>query len=248
MRPWMHGCLVVLLVLAACTSSDKPPDRGPVTPLDLSTAGTIRGKVRFEGTPPASSMLRISGDTNCGEQGTVSADDVLVRDGRVENAFVYVRDGLGNRVFELPKDAVTIDQNGCRYLPRVLGTETGQEIVFLNSDPTLHNVHTSPQSSRGINFGMAKKGTRRSIRINTAEVMVKVQCDVHPWMRAWIGVLDHPYFTLTGKDGSFELRNVPPGSYVLEAWHERLGRQEAKVTLGDEGSAEVELVFKGDQA
>ena len=127
------------------------------------------------------------------------AGDVLVKDGRVENAFVYVKDGLGDRVFAAPAEPVTIDQRGCLYHPRVTGAVTCQEIVFLNSDPLLHNVHGTPHDSRAWNFSMGVQGSRRSIRVDKPEVAVEVRCDVHPWMRAYIGVVDHPYFAVTGR-------------------------------------------------
>jgi plastocyanin len=166
-----------------------------------------------------------------------------VQDGKVENAFVYVKSGLGDRVFERPKEIVEIDQQGCMYRPRILGVQTGQEIRFRNSDATLHNVHTLPKSSSPVNFGMSRKGSERSIRIGKAEVMVTIKCDVHPWMRAYVGVLDHPYFALTGADGSFTLRNVPAGAYTLGVWHERFGEREAKVAVEPGKASEATFAY-----
>jgi hypothetical protein len=228
-------------LLVACSREEEVPPRGPATPLDPATVGTIAGKVLFRGTPPPPTELRMSADAACG--GRTISFDVKVNDGRVENAFVYLREGLGERVFELPKEAVTIDQTGCMYEPHVLGLQTGQELVFVNSDPTLHNVHTTPEKSRAVNFGMGVKGARRSIRIARPEVMVTVKCDVHPWMRAYVGVLDHPYFAVTGADGTFRLADVPPGEYVVEAWHERFGRRTAKVSLPAKGTVEIDLEY-----
>lgn len=234
---------VALAVAVGCSSGDsEPPKRGPVTPLDPATTGTIVGKVLFQGTPPAPSRLQIKGDPACAAE-PATAEDLLVHEGLVENAFVYLKDGLGDRVFELPKESVTIDQKACRYIPHVVGAQTGQEILFLNSDPTLHNVHTQPKLSSAVNFGMGVKGSKRPIRINKSEVMVTVKCDVHPWMRAFIGVLDHPYFAVTGADGLFRLEKVPAGTYTIEAWHERFGQREIKVTLAPQGTAEIELRF-----
>lgn len=230
------------LSLVACQSGgDAPPERGPATKIDPASTGAVRGVVGFAGTPPEPSTLRIAGDATCtaAHSGTVSARDVLVRDGKVEGAFVWVKSGLESYVFELPKEPVVIDQRGCLYEPHVLGAQTGQEIRFLNSDATLHNVHTTPENSRGTNFGMSRKGSERSIRIAKAEVMVPVKCDVHPWMRAYVGVLDHPFFATTAADGSFSLEGLPSGEYVVAVWHERFGTKETKVTIGAGETAEV---------
>ena len=239
--------LVALLALAVvgCTSGgDEAPERGPATPIDPATTGAVRGVVTFAGTPPEQTKLRIAGDATCAaaHDGPVPAGDVLVADGKVENAFVYVKSGLESFVFELPKEPVTIDQRGCLYDPHVLGAQTGQEIRFLNSDATLHNVHTSPKNSRGSNFGMSRAGTERSIRIAKPEVMVLVKCDVHPWMKAFIGVLDHPFFAKSAADGSFSLEGIPAGEYVVGVWHERLGTKEAKITIA--AGETVEAVFE----
>jgi plastocyanin len=242
--------LVVLLALAVvgCTSGgDEAPERGPATPIDPAATGAVRGVVTFSGTPPEQTTLRIAGDATCAaaHDGPVLAGDVLVEDGKVENAFVYVKSGLESFVFELPKDAVVIDQRGCLYRPHVLGAQTGQEIRFLNSDATLHNVHTTPKNSRGSNFGMSRAGTERSIRIAEPEIMVSVKCDVHPWMKAFIGVLDHPFFVLSAADGSYSLEGIPAGEYVLAVWHERLGTKETKITIAAGETAEAAFDLGG---
>ena len=239
--------LIALVALAACTGGESEiPARGPATPIDPATTGTIAGHVTFAGEPPPESELRLAGDAACAtaHEGPVRAGDVRVKDGKVENAFVWLKDGLGNLVFELPKEAVVIDQRGCIYQPRFAGAQTGQEIKFLNSDSTLHNVHTLPKNSSPVNFGMSRKGTDRSIRIAKPEVMVGIKCDVHPWMRAYIGVLDHPYFMLTGADGAFRIEKVPAGDYTLGAWHERFGTREAKLKVEAGKTSETTFEYR----
>lgn len=190
----------------------------------------------------------MGGDATCTQahEGPVSARDVLVRDGRVQNAFVYVAEGLGDRVFERPSEPVVIDQKGCLYVPKVLGVQTGQPIRFVNSDATLHNVHTAPENSPGTNFGMAVEGGQRDVRIPKPEVMVRVKCDVHPWMQAWIGVLDHPYFSVTAEDGRFRFEKVPEGAFTVAVWHERFGPLErpARVNAGE--TTTMEFVYDAD--
>jgi len=236
--------LAALFALACSHADTGPPPRGPVTPLDPATTGVIEGAVLIDGTPPASARIEMTGDPACATRGqTVDLGDVVVRDGGVANAFVYLAEGLEGRVFERPTGAVTIDQHGCLYMPRVAGAQTGQTIEFVNSDPTLHNVHLQAVRSSGMNFGMATRGARRAIHIDAPEVMIVVRCEVHPWMRAYLGVLDHPYFAVTPPDGRFRFANVPEGDYTLATWHERLGvaRQSVHVARGEVARADVRV-------
>jgi hypothetical protein len=239
---------LALCLLAACGRDESAcsTPRTP-TPLDPAATGTIAGTVTFAGPPPAMKPVALGGDPQCARQhqGQVLAGDALVHDGRVENAFVYVKDGLGARVFAVPETPVVVDQVGCLYQPHVAGAQTCQPIEFVNGDPTLHNVHGTPGRSAPWNFGMALQGSKRRIRVDSPEVMIPVTCDVHPWMRAWLGVLPHPFFAVTGADGRFALRGVPAGEYVLAAWHERFGTREARVTVGAGETKEVAFAFPG---
>ena len=158
--------------------------------------------------------------------------------------FVYVKDGLGNYYFETPATAVTLDQKGCRYTPHVLGAQTGQPIEIVNSDATLHNVNAVATVNRGFNFGQPMKGLKNTTSFTAPEVMVRLKCDVHGWMSAYVGVLPHPYFAVTTGGGTFNIPNVPAGTYVVEAWHEKLGTQTQNVTLGENDSKELSFTFK----
>ena len=237
----------LLLVIVACGGNDAPPP-APVrqpTPLDLATTGTITGQVRFEGTPPPMKEIRFGSFAECSTQhpGPVYSDDALVHDGRVQNAFVYVSAGLGDRVFAIPEAAVEIDQRGCLYVPNVAGAQVGQLITFVNGDPAIHNVHGTPAGAPGWNFVLSRRGAERQLRILQPDVAVSLRCDLHPWMQAWIGVVDHPYFAVTGTDGAFRLANVPPGTYTITAWHERFGTQSQQVTIAERGTSTVDLAF-----
>lgn len=235
------------LLLVACGGGSAPPPARTPTPLDPATTGTITGEVRFEGAVPAMTEIRFGGFAECAaaHQGPVDTGDVLVRDGKVENAFVWVKSGLGDRVFVVPDEPVVIDQVGCLYRPRVAGAQVGQLVRFLNDDPLLHNVHGTPKRSSPWNVSLARRGAEREIRVNAPEIMVSVRCDLHPWMQGWLGVVDHPYFAVTGANGSFTLKNVPPGDYTVGAWHERFGTREANVTLAPTGTAEATFTFGG---
>jgi plastocyanin len=161
----------------------------------------------------------------------------------VENAFVYIKSGLGGRVFAVPSNPVTIDQKGCVYHPHVAAAQVDQPIEFVNSDPILHNVHGTPGDSSPWNFGMSIQGSKRTVKVPKPDVMVDVRCDVHPWMHAYVGVVDHPYFAVTGADGRFTFADVPPGDYTIAAWHERFGTRETNVTLGARDTKDVSFSY-----
>lgn len=237
--------LIAAVVLVACSQEPGPPPARTPTPLDHATTGTIHGEVRFEGVPPPMQPVNFGSFGECAAQhtGPVVAGDMLVQDGKVGGVFVYVKAGLGDRVFAIPADPVVVGQVGCLYQPRVVGAQVGQLVRFVNDDPLLHNVHGTPSASSAFNMSLARKGATRDVRLDKPEVAVSVRCDLHPWMQAWIGVVDHPYFAVTGPDGTFTLKDVPPGDYTLAAWHERFGTREAHVALAPSGTASATFTF-----
>jgi hypothetical protein len=239
--------LLLLTALSACGGGGGACEapRTP-TPLDPAASGSITGTVVFQGTPPPSKPPTMTAECAAQHRGAVPAGDVLVHDRRLENAFVWVKDGLGARVFAVPEAAVTVDQAGCLYRPRVTGAQTCQKIAFVNSDPLLHNVRGTPKVSSPWNFSMAVQGSTRTIRIDKPEVPVEVRCDVHPWMQAFVGVVDHPYFGVSGADGRFALRGVPAGDYQLASWHERFGVREQRLTLAAGETKNVVFAYTPD--
>lgn len=242
-RSWA-GALAGLALLAAC-SGDAPPARRTPTPLDHATTGTIAGDVRVDGpVPPITEVVFGSfGECASQHQGPVPTGDVLVHDGKLENAFVYVKTGLGDRVFAIPDVPVEVDQAGCLYRPRVVGAQVGQTIRFVNGDALLHNVHGTPKASAAWNVSLSRQGATRDVRVDHEEVPVSVRCDLHPWMQGWLAIVDHPYFAVTGADGAFALPDVPPGDYTVAVWHERFGTQESRVTVTPRGTAETRFVL-----
>ena len=167
----------------------------------------------------------------------------MVNNGALQNAFVYVKDGLGSYYFDTPTQAIVLDQKGCTYTPRVFGVRAGQPIEIVNSDPTLHNVHALASANREFNFPQSIQGMKQPKTFTAPEVMVHFKCDVHGWMNAYAGVLPHPYFAVTPDSGAFELKNLPAGTYTIEAWHEKLGTQSQSVTLGEKESKTVSFAF-----
>lgn len=237
------------LALAACACEREPAAtprsaRTP-TPVDTTTLAAVVGAVRFGGAAPAPVSVTLAGDPTCAalHPGGLVLAPVRVADGLVADAFVYVKSGLEDRVFAVPEKPVVIDQRGCLFVPAVAGAQVDQPIRFLNGDDTIHNVHGTPAASAGWNFAMPRRGATRTLTITEPEVMVEVRCEVHPWMRAHLGVLPHPYFAVTGADGRFALARLPAGRYVLAVWHAYLGTRERAVTLEPGARAEVDFDF-----
>ena len=211
-------------------------------------AGTVTGKVNFTGAPPAAEAIDTNADPVCASMHAepLMTEDVVVNsDNTLRNVFVYVKEGLEGKTFETPKEPVMMDQNGCHYVPHVFGIQAGQTLQIINSDSTLHNVHGMPTASKEFNLGMPIQGMKLDRKFDKPEVMVKFKCDVHPWMHAYAGVLTHPYFSVSGDGGAFEIKDLPAGNYVIEAWHEKYGTQTQNVTVDEAGAAAADLTFAG---
>lgn len=236
---------LALALLAAACGQEAPapvPENPNARPVDPATAGSIAGRITFSGTPPEPETLRMGTDAACvqGAGPNPVSNAVLIGDeGALENVFVHIKDGLDpDYSFEVPAEEVILDQRGCVYTPRVLGIRVGQTLKVLNSDPTMHNVHALPMENLEFNKSTPVQGSSTTAVFTVPEVMVRFMCNVHGWMAAWVGVKEHPYFDVTGPDGTFTLEGVPPGTYTIEAWHEKFGTQTATVTIG-EGQAET---------
>ena len=219
-------------------------------PVDAATAGNIMGSIAFEGMAPTMDVIDMGDEEVCAEKhmSTPMTEVVVVNDnGTLANVFVYVKEGLESLQFPTPSEPVLLDQNGCVYLPHVLGVMTGQDITIRNSDGLLHNINASPTEQRGFNTSQpVNMETPRNF--GTAEVMIPLRCDVHGWMNAYVGVTDHPYHSVSGSDGSFDLSTLPPGDYVVEAWHERYGAQTQNVTVVTGETAEITFTFSASMA
>ncbi len=237
----------VLAISLACRGTATPPPAAPAGPsVDPATAGTITAIVKFEGTPPAPEMITLTGDPKCvSENGAPQRADermVVGENQALRNVFVYVKDVSGF-AFPIPTEPVVLDQDKCRYTPRVVGVRVGQPLQVRNSDPLLHNVRSNGVINQSFNKSTPIEGMSFNHTFATKEVMVPFKCDVHGWMSAWVGVLDHPYFGTTTADGKVVLGNLPPGTYTIEACHEALGTKTVQVTIGAKESKDVSFAF-----
>jgi plastocyanin len=245
-RPAVAVCL--LAISAACGGTSTPVPAATAAPsVDPATAGTVTAIVKFEGTVPAPAMQRLEGDPKCVAEngGPERADEsLMVGDNQaLQNVFVYVKAGLTAYGFPVPAEPVVLDQDKCRYTPRVLGVRVGQPLSIRNSDPLLHNVRANGQINQGFNMSTPVEGVTFERTFATSEVMVPFKCDVHAWMSAYVGVLDHPYFGTTAADGKVALANLPPGTYTIEAWHETLGTRTEQVMIAAKESKDVTFTF-----
>ena len=202
-------------------------------------AGDIQGKISFDGKAPKMKSLRMDADPVCVANNTVVPRRewlILDENNGIKNVLVFVKESSNKSLeggFNAPENPAVIDQNGCVYVPHVLGVMVGQKLDILNSDGTLHNIHALPKVNKEFNKAMPRSKKRMTVQFDKSEAPFKVKCDVHPWMGAFIGVFEHPYFAVTDDDGSYVISGLEPGDYVIEAWHERLGSQTANVTVGD---------------
>jgi hypothetical protein len=238
-------CLAAIVAAGSCSDSSAPPPHRPVTPVDASTAGTIRIRVSYAGQVPDPKQINMNGSPGCAalHPEPVADDSLIVRDGRLAGAVVYIKSGLGGRAFAIPEQPVVIDQKGCLYDPRISASMIYQPVEFLNSDREAHNVRGRPQKVEAWNFIISRQNASRTLRFDKPEVGIRVGCDIHPWMAAYLSIFEHPYFAVTPSDGTVTLANVPPGSYVVAVWHEKLGNKEQKVELPPRGAAEIDLGY-----
>jgi len=248
------GSLAVLLgvaLLTGCgkkeTAEEQPaapsPSAAPAaTPIDPATAARVSGTIKFEGSEPKAAKIDMSQDVNC--QGSNTAENIVVSGGHLENVFVYVKEGLGNRTFDVPKDAVTLTQRGCKYAPHIIGLMAGQTIKIVNGDPTTHNIHPTPKDNREWNESQAPQAAPIEKSFAREEILLPVKCNQHPWMRMYVNVVKSPFYTVSGPDGRFEIKGLPPGDYTLAFVHEKLGEQDQKVTLAAKDSKTVDVTFK----
>jgi plastocyanin len=237
---------VFTLAVTICISNPHAVKAGGPPPT-TSGAASLRGVVKFEGTVPKARLISMSADPSCARQhpSPVFAQEVVTDSkGDLENVVVYVAEGLGDRTFDVPAQPVVVEQRACMYQPHVLAVRANQPLHVVNDDPTAHNIHPTPANNREWNKA-EPPGSSVDETFAREEIAIPVKCNLHPWMHGYIAVFKHPYFAVTGKDGSFDLSSLPPGTYTIKAWHEKLGTSSQTITIGASETREISFVFKG---
>ena len=225
---------------------------GLAVALQTAFAADITGTVTLKGTPPKElDITPIMDDATCSKLHTAMPTTrfyVVGPNGGLADVVVSLQ-GISGKSTGASAPAVELDQKGCLYVPSIFAVQTGQKIIVKNSDPVLHNVHTVPAEGSGNevkNQAQLPNGPDLTFSFPKPESFLKFKCDVHPWMFAWVSIFDHPYFAVTGKDGSFKIANVPPGNYTIQAAHRKAGivTQEIEVKEGAPAKADFTLVVK----
>jgi len=244
--------LLVLGYSAACGGGEpadtaQPAPEAATGPVQELGASSITGSVTFSGTAPALPPLAMDAEPECADKhsGPVPAEMLVLGEGNtMGNIIVWVSSGLPDGAnWAVPTTPVVLDQRGCLYVPHAMGIMVGQAYNILNSDGILHNIHTLPEINTTFNRAMPATLTETTTTFGQPEAIFQVKCDVHPWMLAYIGVFDHPFFSVTSADGTFTIAGLPPGTYEITAWQERLGTQTASITVGDSEAASQDFTF-----
>ena len=247
--------LLFALALSGCKQAPVPAGPSPAAstattptltvapPVDLATAGTISGVVRFDGNPPARIPIDMSADPACGQP--YLTEQIVVTDQMLANVYVYIKSGAPSYTAIPNSLAIRLNQKGCRFSPHVIAIQQGGYVTFTNADPTVHNIHTMPSQSTNaaLDISQPAGSAPRTQVFPTPEVMLPVRCNNHPWMSAFINVAPNPWFAVSGVDGKFTITGVPPGTYTLAAVHEKLGEQDIQITVPAKSAAQASFTF-----
>jgi len=211
--------------------------------------GVVKGKIIFKGDASnyKRTVIDTTKDPNCKKtKSKIGSYNVILNKKTdpitIRNVLVFVKSGLGDRKYEAPKEPVVLRQHGCEYTPHVFGIMEGQPLKIHNDDDTNHNIHFLPKVNQELNFSQPKKGMEKEVTLR-AEDVFKLKCDVHPWMGAHVQVFTHPFFAVTGKDGTFELKGLPAGKYVIEAWHEEFGVKTMNVEVAQDETVNADFTY-----
>ncbi|MBT9331426.1 carboxypeptidase regulatory-like domain-containing protein [Acidipila sp. 4G-K13] len=237
----------MLLACAGCRKQSGDGTAVNFTAIDWNTAGTISGTIHYSGTPPKRVEIDMAQDPACVFGDKNFTEQYVVNHGAMQNVFVYVKDGLGNRVYPVPSDPVVMDQKSCRYIPHVMGVMIGQPVQFTNNDSTMHNIHMMPQADGNQTVDISQPPNAGSDQrvFHSPEAMIPVRCNNHPWMQAFLNVVNNPFYAVSDAEGHFTIKGLPPGTYTIVADQEKLGEKTATVTVAAKQTAAQDFTYEG---
>ena len=226
-------------------TSETSPDKNMAGLVDTGKTYDVSGVVTFEGNAPQGKKLNLPAGCNSGDGDTYS-NEVIVNNGKLQNVLVRVVKGLEGKKYsnEVPAEEVELDQRNCMYTPRVAAARVGQKVTFINSDPVFHNVRSITTENKKFNMAMPRKNQRETKVFTRPEIFLQTKCSVHPWMGAYVAIMDHPFYDVTEENGTFALKDLPVGRYTVEAWHEVFGTIKKEITVSDAGISDLTFDFK----
>lgn len=239
---------VLLLAAVGCKkpSNSAPEPAKNYTTIDWTNSGTISGTIHFTGKPPQRIAIDMGQDPVCSLAPANLTEQFVTENGGLENVFVYVKVGLGSKAYAPPSSPVVMDQKGCRFVPHVVGVMAGQPIQFTNSDATMHNVHMIPtiSTNQSVDVSQPPNGSPETRTLSTPELMIPVRCNNHPWMEGFINVVSNPFYAVSGEDGHFTIKGVPPGSYTIVSDHQVLGQKTTEVTVSAGKTSIIDISYE----
>ncbi len=243
----MACCLALVVPIGSLAAGQQAPAYAELE--GVRDGGVVHGVVRFAGEPPPAETIPITKDQEACGDGDRVVEEVKVSNGALQNVVVYLEEVEAGKGWSIPDDGVLLDQLGCRFTPEVIVIPKGEPLVIQNSDPVLHNIHAREVAGRVhrtiFNLGQPDQDSRLTQRVRLRRSnYAEVECDAHEFMRAWMLVVDNPYYAEADQAGAFSIAQVPPGTYTVKAWHPTLGTQEQEVTIGPNGTLEVAFTFR----
>ena len=239
----MRFPLFILILVSLLLSFKQDPEKPTYFP--TGNEASIAGTITLKGTPPKLNLIEFAADPICQTLNRKARHDwIITNQGHLANAFIYVKgDKLNAYNFPMPDSEVILNQRACHFEPHVFGLRVGQTLRIINGDPTQHNVHPVPKFNQEWNQTQAKDAPPMVKTFPRAEVMIPIKCNQHPWMKSYVGVMNHPYFAVSDELGKFEIRGLPAGTYKVAVWHEVFGEQEIEITVVPGESRNADFTF-----
>ncbi len=258
--PLVFFALIVLAVGCSKKETEKAEDNpddednteaaaanAPAVAVDMANGATVTGKITFTGAKPTLNKIQMDAEPSCAAMhNNIPSQEVVINDnGTLRYVMVYVKDGLNGKSYKPIEQKENLDQKGCLYEPHVIGLVNSEELDISNDDKTTHNIHPQPKINREWNESQSSGDVKKKEFTQSEWPPIPVKCNIHPWMKMYIGVFNHPFFAVSGADGTFTIKGLPPGTYTIAAWQEKYGEQTQKVTVKSKEETKVDFNFKG---